>query len=125
MRLALLIKTVGTEPVLFEHTDFRSYKKDLKKQYAQLRPQLDSKTIAQAEDAVQELLCNTSLSAAAGELVPLYPLTPERTTPNNRLRRQCRWKLVHTNFLSALHHPHQLSKARGETNLRIYPCLVC
>jgi hypothetical protein len=125
MRLALMIQNLGATPVPFEHIDFISYKKDLKEQYRQLRLQVGPELARRVQRDVEAIRSGASLSAAAGQLVPLYPFTPERTIPNNRLRRQCRWKLVHTNFLSALHHAHQLAKTRGETNLRIYPCLVC
>jgi hypothetical protein len=40
MRLALMIQTLGATPVPFEHTDFLSYKKDLKKQYQMLKREL-------------------------------------------------------------------------------------
>ena len=125
MRLALYIKTMGAEPLPFEHTDFVSYQNDLEKQAEELKLHFGSKKDKEARRAVRGLIKATSLSIAAAGLVPLHSLTPVRTVPNNRLRRQCRRKLVHTNFLSALRHAHQLAQRSGDSNLRIYPCLVC
>ena len=124
MRLALYVKTLGADPLPFEHTDFVSYQKDLEKQAKQLELQVGSKKAKGAKRAVRGLLNRTPLSAAAAGLVPLYPLyrfapLPIIACDANAARS---WS---TNFLSALHHVHQLAQRSGDSNLRIYPCLVC
>jgi hypothetical protein len=53
------------------------------------------------------------------------PPLPVPTGPNKRLRRQCRKKLMHLNFLAALQHARHHCRYFGEDNFNIYPCLVC
>ena len=116
---------MGAEPLPFEHTDFVTYQKNLETQAEQLELQVGSKKAEEARRTVARGLNRTSLSLAAGSLVPLQAFTRECTAPNDRLRRQCRSKFVHTNFLSALHHLQQLTQTHGELGLGIYHCVVC
>jgi hypothetical protein len=73
MRLALLIKTLGATPVPFEHTDFLSYKKNLKEQYQQLKRELGPQLTRKVEKDVEAIRSGISLSTAAGQLVPPLP----------------------------------------------------
>jgi hypothetical protein len=150
MRLALYIKTLGAEPVPLQHNSYRDYAVALQRQYEQLRIQLGSEKADQARRSARREIKKLTLSLAAQGLVAPVPPTPPKprraktsapcspapaphaaaqmpaqTVPNSHDKWNCRRKLAHSNFLSALHHAHQLSKLRGETNLRIYPCLVC
>jgi hypothetical protein len=103
----------------------------LQRQYEQLRIQLGFEKAGQARRSARREIKKLTLSLAAQGLVAPVPPTPPKprraktSVPNSHDKWNCRRKLAHTNFLSALHHAHQLAKAGGETNLRIYPCLVC
>jgi hypothetical protein len=130
MRFALYIKTLGAEPIPLQHNGYRDYAIALQRQYEQLRIQLGSETVDQARRSARREIKKLTLSLAAQDLVPPVPPTPlkprtKTSVPNSHEKWNCRRKLVHSNFLSALHHAHQLSIGRGDTNLRIYPCLVC
>jgi hypothetical protein len=150
MRLALYIKTLGAEPVSLQHNSYRDYAVALQQQYERLRIELGSEEADQARRSARREIKRLTLSSAAQDLIAPVPPTPPkprrariqassspapahhaaaqipaRTGPNSHDKWNCRRKLAHSNFLSALHHAHQLAKVRGETNLRIYPCLVC
>jgi hypothetical protein len=131
MRFALYIKTLGEHPVPLQHNSYRDYAVALQQQYEQLRIQLGSEMADQARRSARREIKKLTLSLAAQGLVPPVPPTPPKlrraktTGPYSHDKWNCRRKLAHSNFLSALHHAHQLSNGRGESNLRIYPCLVC
>jgi hypothetical protein len=131
MRFALYIKTLGEDPVPLQHNSYRDYAVALQRQYEELRLQLGSKRANQARRSARREIKKLTLSLAAQGLVAPVPPTPPKllrtgtSAPNSHDKWNCRRKLAHSNFLSALHHAHQLSNARGETNLHIYPCLVC
>ncbi len=63
-------------------------------------------------------------SLARNTQAPSSPL-PERTVSSRKRARQCRPKLVHFDFLSALFHARTHFTNLGEDNLNIYPCLIC
>jgi hypothetical protein len=74
---------------------------------------------------VRSRLQKTISYAPARNISPPPPPLPVRTGPNKRLRRQCRKKLMHLNFLTALLHARHHFRYFGEDNFNIYPCQVC
>jgi hypothetical protein len=138
MRLVAYIRTAGVEPIPFNHRDFQAYRADIQRQYQTLRSSMDEEAGRQARLAGRALVRLKTLDGAAGDVVPInvspgrkhqrtaQAPTPSisvapRPDPTLRDLQNCRRKLRHLNFLSALHHAKRL----GDPDLHVYPCPIC
>ena len=87
MRLALYIKTLGVEPVPFQHRDYRDYAAALQQQYQKLTVKLDSGVIAQARTVARSQIKKLTLPVAAHGLVPpVPPASPKPRLAKNTLQ---------------------------------------
>jgi hypothetical protein len=75
MRLVAYIRAAGAEPVPFRHDSFRSYRADLERQYSAIRSGLGRELGRQARIAGRALVRLKSLQGAAGDVVPIAPLS--------------------------------------------------
>jgi hypothetical protein len=144
MRLVAYIRALGREPLPFNHQSVTAYRADLQRQYQAIRYGMDDETGREARLKGRALVRLRTLEGAAGDAVPANvpppknpsvgierisqsqpqtPTSPDSGISGRTLRdvRNCKRKLRHAHFLSALHHAARL----GDVDLHIYPCPVC
>ena len=147
MRLIAYIRAVGAEPLPFSHPTFRAYRADLQRQYEMIRSGMDDEAGRQARLMGRALVRLKTLQGAAGDMVPITLSPADKRTGSRRIDfndfelhvhipshpvapefnlaprdvRNCKRKLRHVDFLSALRHAVRL----GDSDLHVYPCPVC
>jgi hypothetical protein len=149
MRLVAYIRAVGFDPSPFDHGSFQSYRACLQKQYDTLRASMDRESGQRARLAGRKLVRLHTLKGAAGDVVPNeLPFTVRSSrrgegrhnslpsnerdvpspvlavataNPSGREIANCRRKLRHVDYLSALFHLIRL----GDPGLHAYPCELC
>ena len=89
MWFALLIKTLGVEPVPFQHGNYRDYAVALQQQYQKLRAGLDPAVGVRARIAARTEMSKRTLSVAAQGLVPDIP-PPKPALVKNTLQVRSR-----------------------------------
>ena len=147
-RLSLYIDALGGVPSPFTGQPLSTYAEELQQQYQRLKeihgPEASRAARIAGRAAIREhglakaaseFACSIgptpdSLRGAVGELErqdspKLRQETSNVAVPaseaNHRELSNCRRKLRHTNFLTALFHADRL----GDDDLRIYPCPLC
>jgi hypothetical protein len=86
MWFALLIKTLGVEPLPFQHRDYRDYAVALQQQYQKLRGEIDPAIGVKARIAARTQMTEHTLSVAARGLIPdIPPAPPKPDLVKNRL----------------------------------------
>jgi hypothetical protein len=145
-RLSLYIHALGGVPSIYTGQPLPKYAAELQQQYRRLREELGPEASRAARIAGRAAIRKHGLAKAASELVCSGGSTPGNGTvdepkqqdpPKSRQETSnvagpaseasprelsnCRRKLRHTNFLTALMHAARL----GDYDLRIYPCPLC
>jgi hypothetical protein len=146
MRLVAYIRAAGSEPFPFNHRSFETYRAALQRQYCAIRSGMDKEGGRRVRLAGRELVRLKTLQGAAGDLVPTTLPHPNKHIDDRRnssrcpngFRSQtpplssslasvsrdvwnCKRKLRHVEYLSALLHASRL----GDPDLHVYPCPVC
>jgi len=144
-RPRVYINALGGSPSPYTGQPLPTYAEDLQQQYQRLREQFGPEASRAARIAGRAAIRKHGLAKAASEFACSGGSTPDdlrgtvdepeqqdsaksrQETPNaagpasevsRRELSNCRRKLRHTNFLTALMHADQL----GDNDLRIYPC---
>jgi hypothetical protein len=146
MRLALYIKTLGGTPLPLEHRSYRNYAAALGQQYQKLRVQHGSgpanKARVSARAAIKKLTLRVAAEGLVPNILPTHPKTPSKEAtlrktestlsqavaavgPNRKDLWNCRRKLSHCDYLSALFHARRLPDRPDKLMVNIYPCAVC
>jgi hypothetical protein len=147
-RLSLYIKALGGIPSHDTGEHLPTYVAELQRQYQRLREELGPEACRASRIAVRTAIRKYGLARAANEFAcsdrpnlnnvrgtvaehmqqdsPSRPLVVMNlaelaSATNRRELSNCRRKLRHTNFLSALLHASQLQ----DDDLHIYPCPLC
>jgi hypothetical protein len=147
-RLSLYIHALGGTPSPYTGQPLPTYAEELQQQYQKLKEKLGPEASRAARMAGRAAIRKHGLAKAASEFACSGGSTPDnlrgtvnepnqQDSPKSRQetlngagsasevsRRElsnCRRKLRHTNFLTALMHADRL----GDDDLRIYPCSVC
>jgi hypothetical protein len=147
-RLSVYIHALGGVPSPCTGQPFTKYVEELQKQYQRLREELGPEASRAARIVGRAAIKKHGLAKAASELAcsggtapdnlrgtvdePKQQDSPESRQETSNVagpasevsRRElsnCRRKLRHTNFLTALMHADRL----GDDDLRIYPCPLC
>lgn len=148
IRFAVYIDLLGAIPIPYNGQSFKAFAAELDRQYQQLKTGLDAQIISGALKSGRILIREHGFAeierrlADAGTLdllehrplriaprtadlsigpQSIASLIDERIAPESRLIRNCRRKLRHTNYLTALLHARRLQ----EPDLQIYPCSLC
>jgi hypothetical protein len=146
MRLVAYIRAAGSEPFPFNHRNFETYRADLQRQYGAIRSGMDKEGGRRVRLAGRELVRLKTLQGAAGDLVPMklpqankhidnrqnssrgpncfrshLPALSDSLALVSRDVWNCKRKLRHVDYLSALLHASRL----GDPDLHVYPCAVC
>jgi hypothetical protein len=151
MWLIAHIRAIGAEPLPFAHQSYRSYLAALQLQYDTTRAGMDKESRRQARLAARALMRRHTLNGFAPDVMPLKltssvvpskepaevhrspstgntldtaSLSSRNTLHTKRTARDienCKRKLRHTNYLSALFHLVSL----GDVGLHAYPCEFC
>jgi hypothetical protein len=149
MRLVVYIRAAGFDPTPFDHRSFQSYRACLQRQYDSLRASMDRESGQRARLAGRKLVRLYTLKGAAGDVVPNElpfavqssrrgegrhsgrpsndldmpspALAVATSSPTEREIANCRRKLRHFDYLSALFHLIRL----GDPGLHAYPCELC
>jgi hypothetical protein len=151
MRFVAYIRAAGFDPMPCDHQSYHSYRACLQRQYGTIRAGMDQESGRQARLAGRRLVRLSTLKGAAGDIVPnelpsvvqsnpmcevrRSPSTNSKipatslssvttTLPGNPTKKDlanCRRKLRHVDYLSALFHLIRL----GDLGLHAYPCELC
>jgi hypothetical protein len=146
-RLSLYINALGRSPSPYIGQPIPKYAEELKQQYQKLRKELGPEASRAARVAGRAAIRKHGLAKAVSEfacsggspdnLRGAVDEAKQQDSPKTRQERSnvagpgsevsrrelsnCRRKLRHTNFLTALMHADRL----GDDDLRIYPCPLC
>jgi hypothetical protein len=139
MWLTVYLRMAGVTPLPYKHQTEHLYVADLQRQLSYVRRNLGENEWHRLQHSARQLVRTSSLEtvAAGGRLsggdskdgpqgANQSKPTPSSSTaqcpvPTASEKWNCRRKLRHPDYLSALRHAGNL----GEPDLRIYPCSVC
>jgi hypothetical protein len=135
MRFALYIKSLGETPLPLQHRSYRKYAAALGQQYQGLKVQHGREQANKGQALARAEIRKLTLRVAAIDLVPDIPPTlpkvrskktgiAKNSNPRSDLWN-CRRKLSHSDYLSALLHARGLPGHLSKPVLNIYPCNVC
>jgi hypothetical protein len=134
LRYAIYIRLLGDEPLSFEHSDYGAYELELHAQFALLCLKAGAHAARSARKRGEDLIRRKGVFATAAELSnpsatalvsARDSATEERSdgrhSPTRTEKCNCRRKVRHARFWSALSHAAQLH----DPNLCVYTCAVC
>lgn len=138
MWLTIYLRMAGVEPLPFRHRTHRLYAADLQRQLSTIERRLGGEKLDELRRQARELVRASSLHSVStgnrpaesnGKTCQQKPTQGSRAVssefvrfePTASQRWNCRRKLKHINYLSALHHARHL----GDPDLLIYPCPIC
>jgi len=150
LRFCVYIRAIGGEPVPFRHGSHREWALDLQRQHERLRRGTDPEHVKAAKSSAKALIRQMGYRKAAEEVVPVQvggagvqspcvhcgdyshlhapaiadaideAQAAERGDADRLAELQCRRKLRHANYWTAVQHALHLGR-----DVRTYPCPVC